>query len=46
MKNPARNAIIADITCDCDGKIDKFVDQLGSRRNLPLHDLKTTKSIT
>ncbi|MFO1370104.1 MAG: biosynthetic arginine decarboxylase [Marinagarivorans sp.] len=39
-EKPSRNAIIADITCDCDGKIDKFVDQLGSRRTLPLHDLK------
>lgn len=39
-EKPSRDAIIADITCDCDGKIDKFVDQLGSRRTLPLHDLK------
>jgi arginine decarboxylase len=39
-EKPSRDAIIADITCDCDGKIDKFVDQLGSRRTLPLHELK------
>ncbi|HEY6529023.1 MAG TPA: biosynthetic arginine decarboxylase [Cellvibrionaceae bacterium] len=42
-EKPSRDAIIADITCDCDGKIDKFVDQLGSRRTLPLHDLKDSE---
>ncbi|HRH77376.1 MAG TPA: biosynthetic arginine decarboxylase [Cellvibrionaceae bacterium] len=42
-EKPTRDAIIADITCDCDGKIDKFVDQLGSRRTLPLHKLKDSE---
>ena len=37
---PTRQGIIADITCDCDGKIDKFIDLHGVRRALPLHDLK------
>jgi arginine decarboxylase len=37
---PRRNAIIADITCDCDGKIDKFIDTHNVRQSLPLHDFK------
>ena len=40
---PERNAILADITCDCDGKMDKFVDRFGARRYLPLHELKETE---
>jgi arginine decarboxylase len=39
-EEPRRPAILADITCDCDGKIDKFIDLHGMRRTLPLHDLK------
>lgn len=34
---PTRNAILADITCDCDGKIDRFIDRQGIRRALRLH---------
>ena len=26
LELPKRNAVIADITCDCDGKIDRFID--------------------
>ncbi|SPD73561.1 Biosynthetic arginine decarboxylase [uncultured Desulfobacterium sp.] len=37
---PTRNAILADITCDCDGKIDKFIDTHNVRQSLPLHDFK------
>ena len=40
QEKPTRNAIIADITCDCDGKIDRFIDRLGAKRFLPLHELK------
>ncbi len=28
-EQPTRQAIIADITCDCDGKIDRFIDLAG-----------------
>ena len=42
-EKPTRNAIIADITCDCDGKIDRFVDRFGAKRFLPLHDLKESE---
>jgi arginine decarboxylase len=39
-EQPTREAIIADITCDCDGKIDKFISPNGIRNTLPLHPLK------
>jgi len=38
-ERPTRNAIISDITCDCDGKIDRFVDLHDERRTLPLHEV-------
>ena len=38
-EQPTRKAIIADITCDCDGKIDRFIDRRGVKRFLPLHDV-------
>lgn len=34
---PTREAMFADLTCDCDGKIDHFI---GGRKTLPLHPLK------
>lgn len=37
---PDRNAMIADITCDCDGKIDRFSNMNETKKTLPLHDLK------
>lgn len=37
---PDRRAILTDITCDCDGKIDRFIDSETERRFLPLHSLR------
>jgi arginine decarboxylase len=37
---PCREAIISDLTCDCDGKLDSFVNSHGERRTLPLHPLQ------
>jgi arginine decarboxylase len=34
---PTRRAILADITCDSDGKIDAFIESGGMRRTLPVH---------
>jgi arginine decarboxylase len=34
---PTRRAVIADLTCDSDGKIDKFIDLQGVQRHLDLH---------
>ncbi|MEZ4567716.1 MAG: hypothetical protein R2860_12445 [Desulfobacterales bacterium] len=39
-ERPTRNAILADITCDCDGKIDKFIDTHDVKNSLLLHELK------
>lgn len=40
LELPKRNAVIADITCDCDGKIDRFIDLHDVRKSIPLHELK------
>ncbi len=37
---PTRRAILADITCDSDGKIDRFIDLHDVRSTLPLHEVK------
>lgn len=39
-EQPTRQAIIADITCDCDGKIDRFADIHTAKKTLPLHKIK------
>ena len=39
-ERPTRNAVLADITCDSDGKIDRFVSHRDVKRTLELHDLK------
>lgn len=39
-ERPTRKAIISDITCDCDGKIDRFIDLQDVARTLPVHELK------
>lgn len=40
QEEPTREAILADLTCDCDGKIDNFVSPDGVRKTLPLHPLR------
>jgi arginine decarboxylase len=40
LELPRRNAVIADITCDCDGKIERFIDLHDVRATLPLHEMK------
>ncbi|MDR3236878.1 MAG: biosynthetic arginine decarboxylase [Spirochaetia bacterium] len=39
-EEPTRNVIIADITCDCDGKINHFTSYGDIKDTLPLHELK------
>jgi arginine decarboxylase len=39
-EEPTRDAVLADLTCDCDGKIDKFSTPDGIARTLRLHPLK------
>ena len=38
-QKPERAAILADLTCDCDGKIDRFSMPDGNCSTLPLHSL-------
>ncbi len=38
-EKPSRRAIIADLTCDSDGKIDQFIDQHDVKNVLELHPL-------
>lgn len=39
-EEPTRKAVLADITCDSDGKIDQFVGDRHTKRALELHDIK------
>ncbi|HXF27749.1 MAG TPA: biosynthetic arginine decarboxylase [Bryobacteraceae bacterium] len=34
---PTRSAVIGDISCDSDGKIDQFIDRRDVKKTLPLH---------
>ncbi len=34
---PDRQAVLADITCDCDGKIDSFIGKSARTKTLPVH---------
>ncbi len=38
-EEPTRRGVLADITCDCDGKIDEFVTDQMVEKTLPLHEL-------
>ena len=39
-EQPTRHAVLGDITCDSDGKIDQFIDRRDVKRTLPLHALQ------
>ncbi len=36
-ERPTRFAVLGDITCDSDGKVDQFIDRRDVKRTLPLH---------
>jgi len=36
-ERPTHHAVLGDITCDSDGKIDQFIDRRDVKRTLPLH---------
>src|SRR3974390_1391593 len=38
-ERPSRNAVLADITCGSDGKIDRFVHPRATKRTLEVHEL-------
>lgn len=39
-ERPTRDTTLVDITCDSDGKIDKFIDLRDIKNTLPLHELQ------
>ncbi len=40
-ENPTRHAVLGDISCDSDGKVDQFIDRRDVKKTLPLHTLGT-----
>ena len=42
-ERPSRNATLADITCDSDGEIDRFVDLKDIKESLEVHPLEPNK---
>jgi arginine decarboxylase len=42
-QEPKRRAVLADISCDSDGKIDKFVDQKEVKKYLQVHEVEDGK---
>ncbi|MFT7485990.1 MAG: arginine decarboxylase [Candidatus Paceibacteria bacterium] len=42
-EEPTRRAVLADITCDSDGKIDRFISLRGEKRTLEVHTLKNNE---
>jgi arginine decarboxylase len=42
-ERPTRLATLSDITCDCDGKIDRFIDLHDVKEALPVHELRATE---
>jgi arginine decarboxylase len=44
QEKPTRRAVLADLTCDSDGKIQKFIDLRGVKRTLEVHPLKPNES--
>src|SRR4026209_1153035 len=38
-EKPHNHAVLGDITCDSDGKLDRFVDRRDVKKTLPLHTL-------
>ncbi|MEB3358352.1 MAG: biosynthetic arginine decarboxylase [Synechococcales bacterium] len=45
-EEPIRRGILADLTCDSDGKIDRFIDLRDVKRVLELHPLRPASSST
>ncbi|HET9485327.1 MAG TPA: arginine decarboxylase, partial [Xanthomonadales bacterium] len=39
-ERPTRHGVLADLTCDSDGRIDRYVDSEGVDTSLPLHELR------
>jgi len=44
-EKPMREGTLQDITCDSDGKIDKFIGTRDAIPNLPLHEFKENETV-
>jgi len=44
-EDPTRNAVLADITCDSDGKIDRFVHPRITKRTLEVHEIEPGRAV-
>jgi arginine decarboxylase len=44
-EEPTRRAVLADITCDSDGKIDHFVHKRIDKKTLEVHELRETAGV-
>lgn len=39
-ERPTQKSVLVDITCDCDGKLDRFIDREDVANSLPLHEVE------
>ncbi len=44
-ESPSRHAVLGDISCDSDGKVDQFIDRRDVKKTLPLHTLNNNTYI-
>jgi arginine decarboxylase len=44
-ESPTRKAVLGDISCDSDGKVDQFIDRRDVKKTLPLHPLNGSSYI-
>ncbi|MDD5267142.1 MAG: biosynthetic arginine decarboxylase [Methylococcales bacterium] len=42
-EQPARRAVVQDLTCDSDGRIDQYIDGQNLENTLPLHEIDSKK---
>jgi len=40
-EKPTQRGILADLTCDSDGRMDTFIHERGTSRSLPLHEVRS-----
>ena len=43
-ERPTQKTVLVDITCDCDGKVDKFIDREDVAKSLPLHEVEADEN--
>ncbi len=44
LEKPERRAVLQDLTCDSDGRIDRYIDRGNIEKTMPLHDIKENES--